>query len=350
MMNDLAFGEEVAGIMAAWNYAGYLAGVLLMRGAIGQRRYILLIAYLLASIITTACMGLAVSPIVLYGIRFIAGIASGACFVLCSSIVLDVLAALDRPVLSGIFYSGVGAGIAIGGLFTGPLVAVGGSQMAWFGLAVIAAPLAMISIPFLRSGLIVRPFAQVSPLVPREERRGGGIKYWLLLISYFLEGFGYIIGATFIVTLVQNTTNSPGIAQASWIVTGCAAALSTPLWRLAARKSYLPMLILVFLLQGAGTLLPAISVSPLASLCGGILLGGTFMGITVLSLQYGVLLSGKPSAHTIAIMTALYGAGQILGPIVAGGQGIETAFIVSAASLFIGAIMLTVALFVKNEQ
>lgn len=32
MMETNGFGEDVAGLMASWNYAGYLAGVLAMRG------------------------------------------------------------------------------------------------------------------------------------------------------------------------------------------------------------------------------------------------------------------------------------------------------------------------------
>ena len=168
--------------------------------------------------------------------------------------------------------------------------------------------------------------------------------YSVLLISYFLEGFGYIIGATFLVALVQRTTGSPEIARASWVVTGVAAALSAPAWRYAARGGYLPMLVAAFVLQAVGALLPAISNSPVAALAGGLLLGGTFMGITVLSLQYGVILSGKPSAYTVAIMTAVYGVGQILGPFAAGftsqGKGFSPAFILSSVSLFAAASLL----------
>lgn len=350
MMESYGFGEDVAGVMAAWNYAGYLAGVLLMRKAAGRRRYVFFIAFLFAGIVAAACMGLtAVAPI-LHGVRFVAGVASGACFVLCSSIVLDVLAARNRPALAGVFYSGVGAGIAISGLATGPLVASGGPEAAWFAFAAICLPLAAISIFLLRPEPIDRPPAQAAPQALPQGQSGTQHKYRLLLAAYFLEGFGYIIGTTFLVSLVRDTTNSSDVALASWTAAGCAAALSAPLWRFAARKSYLPMLILAFTLQGIGVLLPVLSGLPLAALGGGVLLGGTFMGITVLSLQYGVSLSGKPSAHTIAVMTAVYGIGQILGPIVAGGKGFHAAFIVSAAGLFVGAGLLTAALFSKDKK
>jgi predicted MFS family arabinose efflux permease len=349
MMAFHGFGEDVAGVMGGWNYAGYLAGVLLMRKEKpGQRRFNLFVVFLLMSLVTTAGMGIAKAWHLLHAIRFLAGFASGACFVLCSSIVLDTLAAINRPGLAGLLYSGVGAGIALGGLAAGPLEATGGSEAAWFGMAALCIPLVAVSVFALRP----------SHNYPQPAASGGASaaqgkvnsRYVLLLIAYFLEGFGYIIGATFLVVLVQNVTNSPEIAKASWIVTGCAAALSAPVWRVAARRGYLPMLMLAFVVQAAGALLPILSHSSVAALGAGLLLGGTFMGITVLSLQYGVLLSGRPSANTVAVMTALYGVGQIIGPIVAGGKGFYTAFVVSAVSLLAGAGLLLAASIIKREQ
>ncbi len=346
MMGAYGFGEDVAGIMAAWNYAGYLIGVLAMRKETpGMRRYVLFASFFLLSLVTTAGMALEHSVALWHAMRFLSGFASGACFVLCSAIVLDTLAAINRPVLAGILYSGVGAGIAVGGIAAGPFEALGGPSVAWLGMTALCLPPALVSFITLRPSVNMAPEVKKPAASSAEPKRGWGKNgYILLLISYFLEGFGYIIGTTFLVALVQNATNSPQIARASWIVTGCAAALSAPAWRYAARKGYLRMLVLAFLLQGVGVLLPAISNSTAAAITGGLLLGGTFMGITVLSLQYGVILSGKPSAHTVAVMTALYGVGQIFGPFVAGvtaqGQGFSTAFILSSASLFVAAGLL----------
>jgi MFS family permease len=346
MMYTHGFGEEMAGLMAAWNYAGYLIGVLAVRKETpGRRRYLLFVFFLILSLATTAGMGLARTAVLWHALRFFSGFASGACFVLCSSIVLDTLTAINRPVLAGLLYSGVGVGIALGGATAGSFEAADGSAGAWFGMAALCLPLAAIA------SITLRPEVNRAPLSfssasgqTGTQKNSRQIIYLILLISYFLEGFGYIIGTTFLVTLVQAVTSSPEIARASWVVTGCAAALSAPLWRFAARRGYLPMLILAFLLQGGGMLLPAISSSSIAALSGGLLIGGTFMGITVLSLQYGVALSGKPSAHTVALMTALYGAGQIIGPFVAGmtarGQGFSFAFILAAFSLFIAAALL----------
>ena len=347
MMHTHGFGEDIAGLMAAWNYAGYLFGVIAMwKETPGLRRYLLFLCFLSLSLLTTAAMGLTTTHALWHSIRFLSGFASGACFVLCSSIVLDTLAAVNRPVLAGLLYSGVGAGIALGGATSGLFEQTLGPAGAWFGLAAICLPLTFTATIALRPGVNRTPVTQN----PAKDSPASGEEnpkkrhYRILLASYFLEGFGYIIGATFLVSLVQTATNSPETAKLSWIVTGCAAALSTPAWRYAARKGYAMMLVLAFVLQGIGTLLPVLSGSPLAALGSGLLLGGTFMGITVLSLQYGVVLSGRPSAHTVAVMTALYGVGQIIGPVIAGlvshGQGFYPAFTVSAVSLFIAAGLL----------
>ncbi len=350
MMETYCFGEDVAGIIAAWNYAGYLIGVLMMRNErAGIRRYILFVCLLFLSLLTTAAMGLITHVVSWYVIRFLAGFASGACFVLCSSIVIDTLAEMNRLVLVGFLYSGVGAGIVFGGLAAGGLEYFGGPADAWLGLSFLCLPLALTAIITLRPVVNLAPVLSVqnNSSAPHGKKRNTR-QYRILLFSYFLEGFGYIIGTTFLVALIQAHTNSPVTAKLSWVVTGCAAAFSPPVWQHAARKGYIRILILAFFLQGVGILLPLVSSSILATLGGGLLLGGTFMGITVLSLQYGVILSDKSSAHTVAVMTALYGAGQILGPIISGlgpeGKGFSSAFIISSVSIFIAAGILLILL------
>lgn len=351
MMDFHGFGDDVAGMMASWNFAGYLLGVMLMRREKpGKRRFNLFTAFLLVSLITTAGMGFVTEWYLLHAMRFLAGFASGVCFVLCSAIVLDTLAAVNRPVLSGVLYSGVGTGIAISGLTAMPLQALGGSPAGWVGMALLCIPLACVAVFALRPGRNFAPPLSAATGNTNAEQKKANPKYILLTAAYFLEGFAYIIGTTFIVALVQEITASPEIAQASWLMTGVAAAISVPIWRLlVARTSYLQMLILAFVLQAAGTFLPILSNTTVAALGGGLLLGGTFMGITALSLQYGIQLSGKPSANTVAIMTIFYGIGQIIGPMVAGGMGLQIGFIISAVSMLAAAGLLLAASLIKQK-
>jgi len=351
MMDYYGFGGAVAGTIGSLNFAGYLTGVLLARKEKpGPRRYYLFVVFMCCSLLATTSMGLAREVFMLYIIRFFAGFSTGMCFVLASSIVLDTLNAIKRPVLSGVFYSGTGIGIAASGLAAGPLLAIGGSSAGWLGMAAICVPLAAGAMFALRPGRnCAPPLPVASGAANAAQNKAGTKKYKMLAVSYFLEGFGYIIGATFIVAFVQEVTNSPEIARASWIMTGIAAAISVPIWKiLSERKGYLPMLILAFILQATGALLPVLSNTAIAALGGGLLLGGTFMGITTLSLQYGVLLSGKPSANTVAVLTALFGVGQIIGPMAAGGMGFYIAFVISAVSMLAAAGILVAASFIKE--
>ncbi len=352
MMQVYGFDEAVAGVMAAWNYAGYLAGALLVRGARpGMRRYWLFAVSLFLSVATTAGMGLVQSETAWYAVRFLSGLASGGIFVLASAIVLDALAVLRRPELAGFLYSGVGTGITLGGIGASFFAAALGPGGAWIAMGLVCVPPALFSVYRLHPGRTPSPEREKSAAAQLAVQTSPKGAYVRLVTAYFLEGFGYIIGTTFLVALVRSSTGSGLLADAAWIITGAAAALTAPLWPLlAARTGRLPMLIIAFLLQGTGVLLPALSTSAIAAVGGGLLLGGTFMGITVLSLQHGVFLSGKPSAHTIATMTVVYGVGQIIGPFVAGvtgkgGAGFSFSFVVSSACLFAAAAVLGVEYF-----
>lgn len=350
MMAVHGFGEAVAGAMAGWNYVGYLVGALAMRGVPTGGRYRFFVFWMILSLATTMAMGLIKGEVPWHIVRFISGVASAGIFVLCSAMVLDALAAAGRSALAGLLYSGVGSGIVFGGLLAPFLELRFGVDGAWLGIGIICLPLAFFSLIYLHPGSSVQPTPKNSGLnTPPGERQGKAKRALVsLILAYFLEGLGYIISATFLVAMIGVSTGSMSLANASWVITGGAAALSAPLWPLIARRTgYLNSLLAAFVLQGVGVLLPVVSSSGTAALSSGLLFGGTFMGITVLSLQYGVSLSSRSSAHTVGTMTVVYGVGQIIGPFVAGmlaseGGGFAFSFALSAACLFlaIGVLLL----------
>ena len=64
--------------------------------------------------------------------------------------------------------------------------------------------------------------------------------------------------------------------------------------------------------------LPSLSGSAAAALAGAALFGGTFIGIVALAMAAGRALAPATPARVIGTLTAIYGVGQILGPIAAG--------------------------------
>ncbi len=348
MMISYGIDESSAATMAVWNYIGYLAGVFSARGEThGMRRYYLFVLSLLCGIVATAGMGI-VQHLPLWNfLRFLAGFMSGASFVLCSAIVLDTLSAIRKNTLVGFLYGGVGAGIALGGFADIATKTTGSVSESWISMALVSLAPALLALFFMHPAFNRVP-PEMTPAITGGQKKKTSFTtdYHILLVVYFLEGFGYIIGATFLVALVKDITGSADLAIWSWIITGFAAAISAPLWRIFARNNYQSMLILAFLLQAAGTLMPLLSTAPVTILLSGLLLGGTFMGITVLALQYGVTLTSKPSAYTVAVLTFVYGIGQIIGPFSArlgiGGGGFQFPFILSGISLFMAALLLII--------
>ena len=348
-----------AGLLASANYAGYLAGALataiIPRAARGR----VLVVSLLAVVVTTALMAGTTSLAAWGVIRFLSGLASAGVFVLASGIVLDALRRQGRASLSGWLFSGVGVGIAL----SGAVVRVAGGALGWRGewlaLALIAAVALYPSwrwLPLARGAAATttreQPIttAREQPITTARERpilsRAVRTALALLLLAYLLEGLGYIVTGTFLVAIVERMPGLGGFGPSVWIVVGLAAAPSGVVWAgLAARVGYARALALAYVVQACGIGLPLLGGAG-AALLSAVLFGGTFIGISTLTLTLASQIAPRRSAGLIGLLTAAFGLGQIAGPLFAGvlaGQShtFGPALTVAAAIVLLGSVLMT---------
>jgi MFS family permease len=360
MQRDLLFSNAVAGYLASSNYAGYLVGAVLSSFISWKHRGTFSLSLcLFISILTTLCMGLTNSYVVWFILRFVSGIVSAFVFVLASSIVLDKLAVYGRSSWSGIFYGGVGLGICLSGLLVPIFNVRFGWQGAWIGLAVASVLFGIFVCMWLNkdSGFPVRGNQDEA------KQHNPSIKWipWLV-VAYGLEGLGYIVTGTFIVAIAQNIPGFQGDATLVWIAVGLAAAPSCWIWSAFAKKSgFVPALVLAMVIQSMGILIPVIWVSPAGAVMSALLFGATFMGITTLTNTVARQISLSDSSKVIGRLTAIYAAGQMIGPTGAGilsnlthnynGALLGAASIVmlGACSLVIGARLDQRSILIKNK-
>jgi len=339
MQRDLGMTHSVAGWLAGLNYLGYLAG------AIACSVYPRLIrnqffagSSLFLSLATTIFMAGTTSVFWWGGMRLIAGFVSAILFIV---IVAEVNEALTRQGYShwiGSLYGGIGLGIVLSGLLVPQFDKLGGWGPAWIGMGIVACFLALAGI------LLGRKKEFIPPVTIHKTKSEAAIKkLWLLAVAYFLEGFGYIVSATFIVAIIAATPGLEKFAPYSWVAVGVAAVLSTVFWPSVARRtSYRNALVWAYVIQAAGIAVSIYADTVAEVFFAAIAFGGTFLGIVALTLAEGTRRTeGKGKAT--AILTACFGIGQVLGPIVAGvladfKSGFTLPLAIAVTSVGLGAI------------
>ncbi|MFD5854426.1 YbfB/YjiJ family MFS transporter [Streptomyces chartreusis] len=292
--------------LATANYVGYLAGALagIALPALVRSRSVLRGSLLLLTA-TLAAMPATRSTTMWAVLRLLAGAASALIFVVAVSALLHHLR--EHPAhLPGWAFGGVGAGIALSGALVLALRSVADWRTAWWASAALSAVLAAAS-------WNLRPEAPSSPrptdgIAPVRTHRWFGA----LFVSYTLEGVGYIVAGTFLVAAIGQ--GSPGwVGSGAWVLVGLAAVPSSALWaRLGHRRSLPDLLLAALVVQAVGIALPALVGGVAAALVSAVLFGATFLGVSTLAVATGAALRFPRS---VALLTAGYSVGQILGPL-----------------------------------
>jgi MFS family permease len=306
---DLALG----GWLAAANYAGYFAGALTAaRLPLGARALALLALAATAGV--TAAMAWP-APALWLVLRFAAGATSAWVFVATSVWCLGALARLGRGALGGWVYAGVGIGIALVGGVCMLAAALGlPAAMLWVHLGLLALLLALPVGWVLRS--LPAPAAPAVAAATVTAAEGTDSDTLGLVICYGLMGFGYILPATFLPAIARDVVDDPRLFGLAWPLFGATAAVSTLLaGALMRRASRLRVWAASQLLMGAGVLLPSLRLDGASIGLSALLVGGTFMVITLAGVQEMRARAPTQAARRVGRITAAFALGQIAGPV-----------------------------------
>jgi hypothetical protein len=312
MIGEGQLDVAAGGWVAAANYAGYLAGALTAPRLRWSAARLGTVALLLTALLTAA-MAWPAPAWVWAALRFAAGVCSAWAFVATAVWCLGALARLGKPGWASAVYAGVGAGIAAAGLHCLAGASLGASAMSlWLQLGALAAVLLVpVLLVLRRTGAAAATATRPAATSAAAARGDIG-----LVLCYGVLGFGYILPATFLPVLARSVVDDPRLFGLAWPVFGATAALSTLMagWFMR-HASRLQIWAVSNVLMAIGVLLPALWLAPWSIALSALLVGGTFMIVTLVGVQeIRARHPGHPTAG-VARMTAAFAAGQIAGPV-----------------------------------
>ena len=317
MQQQQVLDDASGGYLAAVNYLGYMAGALLAASLSNLKlKDTLYRLGLVLAVLSTLGMALTENLYLWALWRFVAGLSSAGSMLIASGLILHWLLSQKQRAELGIHFAGLGFGIALAALLVELMLSLQLDWRAqWYYFAVFAVLLAIPAWRWLpRPAVVGTAVHSTSADTPPSKRF-----YQLMLASYFCAGYGYVISATFIVTIVERMPGLSGSGNLSFIVLGLAATPAVLLWDLIARKTgYLKAIMLALLAQSVAILLPLWISSLTAVLLSAALFGATFVGVVSLVLTMaGRLYPSKP-AKLMGKMTLAYGSAQVLAPALTG--------------------------------
>lgn len=351
--------------LSSSNYIGYLVGALSL---LKSNRHSLFIVLGLTLVTLTTWLASLSGFCWLLVLRFLAGVASAWVLVSISAFAINWLKS-RQIATSGLIYTGVGIGITLTGLicsyfiFQSATVTIAAqsslsllSSRLWQYLGVIAL-LATLLVTFLlakiNSQFASTAAAKTSPSKATHTNSTPSItpaklKLANILTAYGLFGFGYILPATFLPQIAKQWLSGQSYLLI-WPFFGLAAALSVVLSQGLQRRfdnvSLLGVWRVSQIIMAVGTLLPALWQSLAGLMLSALMVGGTFMVVTMAGLQVAASqVTHYPKYNLSALMTASFAFGQLIGPLTAlvtTGNNIWLALLpVSAIVLLVGVALL----------
>ncbi|EHV5319043.1 YbfB/YjiJ family MFS transporter [Staphylococcus pseudintermedius] len=343
MQLDTGLDNKSVGLLATFNYLGYLIGAMLPIFYIMKNKVFDLKCYLLLNVATMLLFGVTDHFVIWSLLRLLNGISSGAVFVLASNIVLEALHLARREGIAGLLYSAVGLGLFSSSLFIFLYTDVTHWRETWIWLGSAAFILTLIIIVCLRENPTLPEPASHEAHGPEKVIRYSKRFYIPFAIAYFCEGSGYIITGTFLVAIVKTMPTLSEYAALSWMFVGLGAIPATVLWSMIGQRIGICLsVILAFLLQIVAVLMPIFTVNAFAIALSSMIFGATFLGLTTLFMSKSHQITFETKGNNlVAVMTLIYSVGQMIAPYISGilierTHSYNDALIFAAAILVVG--------------
>ena len=355
MKGDLAWSYTLAGAMNTVNAAGYLLGALVtpwLLKRLGAARVLLWGAVLASVFMALSGFFIDAAPLLLQ--RLLAGVASAFVFIAGGLLAarLGTRAPQQAGLLLGLYYGGVGWGIALSALGVPLLLDAArgvahGWAWAWWGMALLClVATAVLAWParILQNQELVAQSGQAPE--PHLIKKISWRSMAWALAGYTLFGVGYIGYMTFVIALLREQGASAGAVTLFYTLLGLAVVASARIWaRLLDRAQGGGALALLTALLGVATVLPALTAAWPVVLASGLLFGAVFLSLVASTTAF--VRHNLPSAQWaagISAFTIVFAFGQIVGPTVVGWiadgpGGLARGLIYSAAALWLGALV-----------
>jgi predicted MFS family arabinose efflux permease len=343
MQAQTGMSPSLGGLLATVNYAGYMTGALLASTISDSRlRFVLYRLGLVAGVIGTAGMAVTTQGWAWLIFRYLAGVGGASGMLLASGMVLAFLVRHGRRPELGLHF----VGLAIGVILSGALVAATTGLLSWDAqwMAFGAVTLVLLFPAWLWMPAPEKPAHSSKAAAGTNRVRNPGA--WLLNMTYFCAGVGFVVSATFVVAAAAQVPGLSHLGPYIWIIVGVAAIPATLAWdRLARRLGDVPTLMIAYGLQIIGIVLPVASNSAAAAIGGALLFGATFMGIVALTLALAGKRNSANPAGAMARLTLSYGVAQIVAPATVGRMAEATGnynagMLMAAATMAVGMVLL----------
>ena len=302
-----------AGLMASFNFVGYLSGAIFsiflkdINSKIKFFRFGLII-----SVLTTLILATTTNEILWIISRVIAGFGSAMALIVGGSIVMVKLNMKNKTKAMGIHFSGIGLSIVFGEVITQIVLKYSSWNDVWLVLSLVSIVLATYSIYILN-------YEKNINITSDNHKVSKNIftPYVILLVmAYFTEGVGFVVQGTFLPDIINSLDGLKGYGSIGWLIVGLSGVPSSIiLMRLAHKYGIDNIIILAMSLQVIGILIPTFTNNTYLNLLSGALYGGTFIGLVALFMTNAGHIAKHNPVIIMGSMTSAYGIGQVSAPL-----------------------------------